>query len=86
MKHASVDVWGVAIAAMPGAVLGILAAMAYHVLHDQSRLPFADVLPHFLPQLITACFGGALVIGWAALTYDRRLRDRSRATGNPRVH
>ena len=44
MRSASVDPWSVATAAASGAVLGILAATAYHVLHDHSHLSFADVL------------------------------------------
>ena len=88
MKLASVDVWGVAIAAVSGGVLGIPAVTAYHLLHDHSRLPSSALLPHFWSQLITACVGGALVIGYAALAYDRKrkLKDRPHASGSQRVH
>ena len=82
MRPASVDPWSVAIAAASGAVLGIVVATAYHVLHDHSQLPFADVLPHFLPQLIAGCVGGALLLGWAAVAHDRKSRrkDRTRSS------
>jgi hypothetical protein len=76
MKPASVDSWSVAIAAVSGGVLGIMVATANHLLHDHSRLPFADLLPHFIPQLITGGVGGALVIGWAAVMHERRRQAR----------
>ncbi len=88
MRLASADVWSVAIAASTGGVLGILAVTAYHLFHDHSRLASSALLPHFLPQLIAGCVGGALAVGWAAVAYDRkrRLRDRPRASGNQLGH
>jgi hypothetical protein len=88
MRPASVDIWSTAIAAALGGVLGILATTAYHLLHDHSWLPPAALLPHFLPQLVAGCAGGALVIGWAALAYDRkrRLSAQSRGNGDQLVH
>ena len=74
MKPASVDSWSVAIAAVSGGVLGMVVARAYHVLHDHSRLPFEDLLPHFIPQLITGGVGGALVMSWAAAIHERKRR------------
>ena len=76
MKPASADIWSAAIAASTGGVLGILAATTYHVLHDHSQLPFADVLPHFIPQLIAFCVGGALVFAGAAVLHDRKRQAR----------
>jgi len=78
MRPASVDPWSVAIAAASGGVLGILAATAYHVLHDHSRLPSAELIPHFIPQLIAGCVGGALVFGWAAVVHERKNRSNDR--------
>ena len=85
MRPASVDPWSVAITAGSGAVLGILAATAYHVLHDHSRLAFADVVPHFIPQLIAGGVSGALVLGWAAVVHDRKNRRRE-GTRSPGSH
>jgi len=84
VRPASVDPWSIAIAAASGAVLGVVVATAYHVLHDHSQLPFADVLPHFLPQLIAGCIGGALLLVWAAVAHDRqsRSKDRTRSPGS----
>jgi hypothetical protein len=76
MTFEPVDSWSVAIAAMSGGVLGMMVATANHLLHDHSRLPFADLLPHFIPQLITGGVGGALVIGWAAVIHDRKRQAR----------
>jgi hypothetical protein len=76
MKPASVDSWSVVIAAVSGGVLGMMVATANHLLHDHSRLPFAGLLPHFIPQLITGVGGGALVIGWAAVIHDRKRQAR----------
>jgi hypothetical protein len=83
MKAALVDSWSIAIAAATGGVLGTMVATAYHLLHDHSRLPSADLLPHFIPQLITGGIGGALMIGWAAVLHDRQ-RQARRSDPQPR--
>jgi len=80
MKPASIDTWSVAIAAVTGGVLGILVATAYHVLHDHSQLPFADVLPHFIPQLIAGCVCGVLIFAGAAVAHDRKIRRKDRTS------
>lgn len=84
MGFTSVNPWSVTLAAACGGVLGILAATAYHLLHDHSRLASTDVLPHFLPQLIAGCVAGALVFGWAVAAHDRKARRKggNRRTGS----
>jgi hypothetical protein len=54
----------------------MMVATAYHVLHDHSLLPSADLPQHFIPQLITGGLSGAVVIGGAAVIHDRNRRAR----------
>ena len=76
MRPASVDRWSTAIVVVLGGVLGMMMATAYHLLHDHTGLPSRDLLAHFIPQLISGCVGGALVLGSAAVVHNRKRQAR----------
>ena len=72
----SPELSNVAIAIVIGSMLGILAATAYHLLHDHSQYAPAELVQHFIPELVAFAAGGALLSAIIAVVFNYMKRKR----------
>jgi hypothetical protein len=61
----------VSLAAIQGMVMGVFIGTIYHLSHDHTDFGADGVLQHFLPMLITAMAGCALLFVLAAIAWNR---------------
>ena len=62
-KPGSAEQWSTLLLAGTGAVVGVFLATIRHLLHDHSGLTAEEALWHFIPQMLAAMVGGAIVVG-----------------------
>jgi hypothetical protein len=64
------------LAAIMGIVTGIFIAIAWHFSHDHAGYTPDELVWHFVPQLIAATMGFAILSAGAATVWNRLKRHR----------